>query len=139
MTLACLAAFPAVPLACAAAVAVGVTAGAMPAFAQQSRPVPEAADQTLGAAIMTAVVGQNGAAAHMSGVTATEQVGTGRYRVTFARDISYADCAFAVTPLAGTANTVNIENGRTLNVYIFNILDGSYYSADFSIIAVCHR
>ena len=135
MTLACLAAFPAVPLACAAALMAATAAVAQ----QPSSSTPQAADKTLGAAIMSAFVGSNGVAAHMSGVTATERVDTGRYRITFARDISYVDCAFSVTPLAGTANTVNIVGGRTLYVYIFNILDGSYYSADFSIIAFCHR
>jgi hypothetical protein len=71
----------------AATLAAAFAAGS--ALAARDRPNAEAADKTLGMAIMAANVNYfDGSLARSSGVVSSTRLVEGRYRVTFARDIS---------------------------------------------------
>ncbi len=76
----------AVTLACAAAVTVAAPVTSAQA-AKAAKVAPEAADQTLGMALMGAAVRGNGTLYEGVGVVSATRSGTGAYRVTFQRDI----------------------------------------------------
>ena len=58
-------------------------------------PTQAAADNTLGVALLSASVDANGALVRGSGVTNTSRITTGRYQVTFNRDVT--QCTYSAT------------------------------------------
>ncbi len=127
---------------------------AMPASAQQGLtpgagsqgPAPEAADKTLGMALMGAVVSSNGSydPGFSSGVVSTTRLEVGVYRVVFNRSLS--GCTPASTAVVTDpprivrvdhVATTNIESD-TWMVHTFN-LAGAPADGAFAIVNFCGR
>lgn len=80
----------------------GLAVLAAASAAEARAPAPEAADKTLGMAILSASVAGDGSRVRDAGVAAVERVSLGTFRVTFERSIATCTC----TASAG-ANDVN--------------------------------
>jgi hypothetical protein len=110
------------------------------AYAKKS-PAPEAADQTLGMAIMAADVDYNAADLFKSsGVVSAEKLQTGRYRLQFARAID--DCYIVATPyLAGVGSAYAmswLQSGTSVDIMTYSDTNISHDSS-FHVIAFCPK
>ena len=113
----------------------------------QSAPVaPTAADNTLGMALMSAVVSSNGTLVRGSGSTAATRTGPANYYVTFERSVR--DCAITASVgrttapggyFYGTASA-NYDAGSPNVMYVLTRTpEGVGADNDFHLLVFCHK
>lgn len=106
---------------------------------------PPGADNTLGMAILSAVVNSDGTIARGAGATASSRIVTGQYEVDFGRDVS--GCAYVSTvgsPTAGASArgqpTVAPRSGNSDGVFVeTQDSTGNDYSLPFHLIVFCAK
>lgn len=115
-----------------------------PAFAQSS-PAPEAADKTLGMALMSAIVNRDGVLVGGSGVVSVQfDLDKMRYEVAFERDVS--GCAHVATvgepdkdAWDGYATTTRDITLGGKGVSVATILNGNLTKLPFHLIVFCTK
>lgn len=136
-----------VPAALAAAFLAALPV-AGPALAQQARPAAagEAADKTLGAAIMSASVDSGGTLVHGSGAVSARKeplLGPNAYVVEFSRNVDVGRCALSATAIDFHADKHFVAtaraSGAVVAVRIFEGGTGAAGAAPFHLIVVCNR
>ena len=101
---------------------------------------PQAADKTLGMALMGAVINLDGTIANGSGVTSSQRFAAGGYQVFFERNVA-DNCTYAtaVVGLAFVYVRIVVRSGNQLQFNI-NTIDGSTLTdANFSVTVFCHK
>ena len=109
--------------------------------------VPEAADKTLGMAIMSAGVAANGALVTGAGVVKVEPVGTGFYKLEFDRGLQGCTCVVTPGDPGGSFLTANLTSSATCGSVnfpneayaVFYNLQGNAANSAFTMIVFCPR
>ena len=120
--------------------AASVAAGA--ALAQPPRPMPaaapQAADQTLGIAIMSAFVSSTGELVEGAGVVSSVRNTAGRYTVKFNRAL--AGCVSTATLWGNAYSIIAVyPQGDTVNVGANNPANGNPTDENFQLIVFCSK
>lgn len=98
--------------------------------------MPEAADETLGMAIMSAVVLANGSVISKSGVVSVARTDAGKYTVDFVRSV--VDCAPVATATPGGSASwfIALDPNYRIDIETYDP-DGAFADKYFSIIVFC--
>lgn len=127
----------------AACLLAPATALASTSNAEKSAPKPEIADQRLGVATLSAVVGPNGIIARHVGVDTVQRLGIGTYAVTFERSV--LDCTYVANVGSTAAGNPSFgvpvvasrsSNAQGVYVQIFN-KNGAVVDNAFHLIVFC--
>lgn len=126
----------------AAVVTSGASAGEQPRVLPQpslGALGPAAAPGDLGSAIMSAMVGADGALLSGAGALASSRASAGIYFVTFGRDVT--QCVFAVTSTnaLGVTPVAQVSDPNLVAVYWYYDRNSSFIDAGFYIVAYCDR
>ena len=97
-----------------------------------------APDNTLGVAILGALVKDDGTLLRGSGATGASNFATGAYAVTFNRDIT--NCTFAATPVRNSVVIRAVSTvGSNLQFNMNRLSDGSALNSTFSLVVFCPK
>ena len=97
-----------------------------------------APDNTLGVAILGALVKDDGTLLRGSGATGASNFATGAYAVTFNRDIT--NCTFAATPVGNSVVIRAVSTvGSNLQFNMNRLSDGSALNSTFSLVVFCPK
>ena len=131
--------------------------GAGPASAQDARIIdppapaqgvaPAAADKKLGMATMSAVVAGNGTLVNGAGAVSVTKIGTGRYSVEFAREVTgcaYVAMAGNISGNTGTAAVYAIgfytsDDPNVIRIQMKNPINSFDNDGAFHLIVFCHQ
>ena len=100
---------------------------------------PQAADNTLGMALMGAVINSDGTFANGSGVTSSQRFTTGGYQVIFERNIADCNYATAVVGLSFVYVRIVVHSGNQLQFNTNNIDGSALTDTTFSVTVFCHK
>jgi hypothetical protein len=116
---------------------VAIAAGLL-LLAPPPRFAAAAPDNTLGTAMLGALVKDDGTLLHGTGVTGVVHTTTGGYKVTFDRDIT--DCTFATTPV-GSSVVIRAVSfvGSNLQFNMNRVSDGIAFDSTFSLVVFCPK
>ena len=99
---------------------------------------PEAADRTLGMALLGARIDAGGDLTRSAGVVRAQRNGEGKYGVVFVRDVS--TCFTAVTPvLTGSAGYFVLPGSEAISVSMRSATTGEFTDQAFDVIVFCPR
>jgi hypothetical protein len=107
---------------------------------------PAAADQTLGMAMMSAVVSSVGLLVNGAGAVSAARIGDGTYNVVFARDVT--GCAYVA--MAGNINSTGgttsvyaqgfyLADPKGIRILMKDPLTGNHNDGAFHLMVFCHQ